>query len=185
MNSIWQDIIAAGIVLAAVAYLVRSLVGMLRGRQGGCGTCGSCAADEPKKPQLVSLDPLEGPPAAIRPGAAPAALNGRGKGTQQLRPLFGSFLAPADPNPFAASDGGRQLRDWGNVAALVPLSTFEYGPPIIVGYCRKCGPIVYVAIMDVLAVSLAGDRSQHRHDPQPGRAAQRFDQPGPQGNVNP
>lgn len=56
MNITWQDILAVGIVMAAVAYLASAVGRMLRGRSSGCGTCGSCPSEGEKPTTLVSLD---------------------------------------------------------------------------------------------------------------------------------
>jgi FeoB-associated Cys-rich membrane protein len=65
MNITWQDLIAVGIVTAAVAYLGRAVYRMLFGGKAACGGCGSCPSAESKTPPLVSLE-LSGktPPAA-------------------------------------------------------------------------------------------------------------------------
>jgi len=58
MNGVWQDIIAAAIVLAAVVYLARQLWLVLgRKRAGGCGTsCGQCPTNAAESRPLVSLN---------------------------------------------------------------------------------------------------------------------------------
>jgi hypothetical protein len=57
MTIAWQDIVTAGLVLAAVVYLGRRVVRLIR-RKGfpGCGCCPACPAEKHEEP-LVQIDP--------------------------------------------------------------------------------------------------------------------------------
>ena len=67
MNITWQDLIAVGIVTAAVAYLGRAVYRMLFGGKASCGGCGSCPSADSKTPPLVSLDLTGKNPSAEKP----------------------------------------------------------------------------------------------------------------------
>jgi hypothetical protein len=68
MNITWQDLIAVGIVTAAVGYLGRAVYRMLFGGKAACGGCGSCPSAESKTPPLVSLELSGKTPPTAKPG---------------------------------------------------------------------------------------------------------------------
>ena len=59
----WQDLLTLGLIVAALAYVVRRLRRLLGGRQQtGCGTCSNCPASG-RRNELISIRP----PASMMP----------------------------------------------------------------------------------------------------------------------
>ncbi len=53
----WQDLISLGVVLAALAYVVRHLLLVgTRKKPTGCGTCADCLA-RPRPDELLAIQP--------------------------------------------------------------------------------------------------------------------------------